>query len=142
MMGKADGPSRGLHRAAFKLPFVTILVVSHCCVPHLVSLAVALGCCCQFTCGMCCAHHMLSHRHRATCKACLIVMSLTLTLSMSVSLIKAFSCIMAEALPEDGPCLSSHTLLVLQSRTQDRRMDNMLLLMLVGVRGAWASCGM
>ncbi|KAL0046421.1 hypothetical protein WJX82_000325 [Trebouxia sp. C0006] len=52
-MGKADGPSRGLHRAAFKLPFVTILV----------------------------------------------------------------------------------------SRTQDRRMDNMLLLMLVGVRGAWASCG-
>lgn len=120
-MGKADGPSRGLHRAAFKMPFVTILVVSHCCVPHLVPLAVALGCCCQFTCGICCAHHMLSHRHRATCKTCLAVMSLTLTPSLSVSLIEAFSCIMAEALPEDGPCLSSHTLLVLQSRMQDRR---------------------
>jgi len=63
-------------------------------------------------------------------------------MSLSLSLIKAFSSIMAEVLPVDEPRTSSHTLLVLQSRMQDRRMDNMSLLMLVGVRRAQAGCGM
>ena len=34
-MRKAEGPSRGLQRAAFKLPFITNLMLSHCCLPHL-----------------------------------------------------------------------------------------------------------
>ena len=43
-MRKAEGPSRGLQRAAFKLPFITNLMVSHCCLPHLMPLAAALSC--------------------------------------------------------------------------------------------------